>query len=479
MVAWYTFQPFPTGDAMPQIRNRTFDEIAIGDHATLTRTATRKDIALFAAASGDLNPSHMDDAFAAGERFGHVVVHGMWTASLISALLGTELPGPGTIYLGQDLRFLRPVKPGDAITASVTVREKHVGRNVVVFDCRCVDAAGMEVLTGTAEVIAPTVQHEVERAEMPEVQVNRHRIFDIGMKRAYALPPLRTAVVHPTSTRSILAAVEANDEKLFVPVLVGPRHRIEAAAREAGVSLDGMELIEVPHSHAAAEHAAQMAGRGEVDAIMKGSLHTDELLSAVIARENGLRTDRWLSHVFLFDVPAYDKLLMVTDGAINIAPTLEQKRDIAQNAIDLARTLGVAEPKVAVLAAVETVNTKMASTLDAAALTVMAARGQIKHGLVDGPLAFDNAIDMAAVKEKGIVSKVAGQADILLAPDLEAGNIAAKQLMYFARADSAGLVLGAKVPIILTSRADSVRTRLASIALARIVAHTKAAVASA
>lgn len=463
---------------MDQIRNRTFDEIAVGDSATLTRTATLKDIALFAAASGDVNPAHMDDDFAAGQRFGHVVVHGMWTASLISALLGTELPGPGTIYLAQDLRFLRPVKPGDTVTANIRVREKRDEKHAIVFDCECNDAQGQPVLTGTAEVIAPTVRHELERAEVPEVQVNRHRIFDIGMKRAYKLPPLRTAVVHPASDRAIVAAVEANDEKLFVPVLVGPRHRIEAAARSAGVSIEGMELIDVPHSHAAAEHAARMAGRGEVDAIMKGSLHTDELLSAVMARENGLRTDRWLSHVFLFDVPAYDKLLMVTDGAINIAPTLEQKRDIAQNAIDLARLLGIDQPKVAVLAAVETVNPKMASTLDAAALTVMAARGQIKHGWVDGPLAFDNAIDMEAVKEKGIESKVAGQADILLAPDLEAGNIAAKQLMYFARADSAGLVLGAKVPIILTSRADSVRTRLASIALARIVAHGKLPAAS-
>lgn len=457
---------------MTQINNRTFDEIAIGDSAELTRTATLQDIALFAAASGDINPSHMDAEFAAGERFGQVVVHGMWTASLISALLGTELPGPGTVYLGQDLRFKHPVKPGDVVTARVQVREKRAEKQVVVFDCLCSNAAGEEVLSGTAEVIAPTQKHALDRAQMPEVQINRHRIFDLGMKRAYTLPPLRTAVVHPTSERSIRAAVEANDERLFVPVLVGPRARIEAAAQQAGVSLEGIDIIDVPHSHAAAQKAAEMAGRGEVDAIMKGSLHTDELLGAIVARENGLRTDRWLSHVFLFDVPAYNKLLMVTDGAINIAPTLEQKRDIAQNAIDLACRLGVKEPKVAVLAAVETVNTKMASTLDAAALTVMAARGQIKRGLVDGPLAFDNAIDMDAVKEKGIESRVAGQADILLAPDLEAGNIAAKQLMYFARADSAGLVLGAKVPVILTSRADSVRTRLASIALARIVAHT-------
>ena len=461
---------------MEQIRNRTYDDIAIGDSAELTRVATMQDIELFAAASGDVNPAHMDEDFAAHSRFGQVVVHGMWTASLISALLGNELPGPGTIYLGQDLRFLRPVKPGDSIHARITVRAKRDDRHIVVFDCICSDAQGRAVLTGTAEVIAPSEHHALERAEIPEVQVNRHRIFDIGMKRAYRLPPLRTAVVHPCSDRAIGAAVEANDERLFVPVLVGSRGRIEAAAASAGVSIAGIELIDAPHSHAAAQIAAQMAGRGEVDAIMKGSLHTDELLSAVVAKENGLRTDRWLSHVFLFDVPAYSKLVMVTDGAINIAPTLEQKRDIAQNAIDLARTLGVEMPKVAVLAAVETVNPKMASTLDAAALTVMAARGQIKHGLVDGPLAFDNAIDMAAVEEKGIESKVAGQADILLAPDLEAGNIAAKQLMYFAKADSAGLVLGARVPIILTSRADSVRTRLASIALARIVAHAGKAV---
>ncbi|PJK12429.1 enoyl-CoA hydratase [Lysobacteraceae bacterium NML120232] len=462
---------------MNQIKNCTFDELAIGQSATLTRTATLQDIALFAAASGDINPSHMDAEFAAGERFGQVVVHGMWTASLISALLGTELPGPGTIYLGQDLRFMRPVKPGDAITARVVVKEKQPEKHIVLFDCECTDAEGRVVLRGTAEVIAPTQKHQLDRAQMPEIQINRHRIFDLGMKRAYTLPPLRTAVVHPTSERSIQAAVEASDERLFVPVLVGPRARIESAAAAAGVSLDGIEIIDVPHSHAAAQKAAEMAGRGEVDALMKGSLHTDELLGAIVARENGLRTDRWLSHVFLFDVPAYNKLLMVTDGAINIAPTLEQKRDIAQNAIDLACKLGIHEPKVAVLAAVETVNPKMASTLDAAALTVMAARGQIKRGLVDGPLAFDNAIDMDAVKEKGIESRVAGQADILLAPDLEAGNIAAKQLMYFARADSAGLVLGAKVPVILTSRADSVRTRLASIALARIVAHTPMPVA--
>ncbi len=460
---------------MNHIRNRTYDEIGIGDSASLTRIATHQDIALFAATSGDINPAHMDADFAAGERFGQVVLHGMWTASLISALLGTELPGPGTIYLGHEMRFKRPVRPGDTIIAVVTVREKRDDKGIVIFDCLCSDVQGRPVLTGIAEVIAPTIKHELSRVETPDVQINRHRFLGACMKRAEALPPLRTAVVHPCSDLAISAVVEANDERLFVPIMIGPRHRIESAAEAAGVSIAGIEIVDVPHSHAAAQCAAAMAARGAVDAIMKGSLHTDELLSAILEKEYGLRTDRWLSHAYLFDVPAYHKPLIVTDAAVNIAPTLEQKRDIAQNAIDLARLLGVETPRVAVLAAVETVNPKMVSTLDAAALTVMSARGQIKHGVVDGPLAFDNAIDMEAVMEKGIVSNVAGQADILLAPDLEAGNIAAKQLMYFAKADSAGVVLGARVPIILTSRADNVRTRLTSIALARIVAHSRLA----
>lgn len=464
---------------MNRISNRVYDEMAVGDNASLTRTVTLHDIAMFAATSGDINPSHMDAEFAAGERFGHVIVHGMWTASLISALLGTELPGPGTIYLGQELRFKRPVSPGDIVTAVVTVREKRDGKGIVIFDCVCSDAEGRTLLTGTAEVIAPTVKYDLDRVQVPDVQINRHRLFSTGIKRAMALPPLRTAVVHPCSERAISAVIEAYAERLFDPILVGPRHRIESAAEAAGVSLSGIEIVDAPHSHAAAMSAVEMAARGSVDAIMKGSLHTDELLSAVLAKDSGLLTDRWLSHAFVFDVPAYEKLLIITDAAINITPTLEQKRDIAQNAIDLARLLGVKVPKVAVLAAVETVNPRMVSTLDAAALTAMGARGQIKHGLVDGPLAFDNAIDMGAVREKGIVSEVAGQADILLAPNLEAGNIAAKQLMYFAKADSAGLVLGARVPIILTSRSDSVRTRLASIALARIVAYGNAVMATA
>ena len=302
---------------------------------------------------------------------------------------------------------------------------------------------------------------------------HRHDRYEAFIRDARCHPALRTAIVHPCSPEAIRAAVEARDENLLDPVLIGPEAKIRAAADAAGLSLDGMTIEAVEHSHAAAARAVALGASGKVAALMKGSLHTDELLSAVVAQGSGLRTERRISHVYAMDVPAYGRPLVITDAAINIAPTLEHKRDICQNAIDFLRMMGVGQPRVAVLAAVETVNPKMASTLDAAALTVMAIRGQITGGIVDGPLAFDNAVDLAAAKTKGIVSPVSGQADILLVPDLEAGNMLAKQLMYFAGADGAGLVLGARLPIILTSRADSLRVRLASAALAKLVAeHT-------
>lgn len=252
-------------------------------------------------------------------------------------------------------------------------------------------------------------------------------------------------------------------------MLVGPEDKIRTAAKAARVSLDDIEIVAVPHSHAAAARAVDMAVSGKISVLVKGSLHTDELLAAVVAPESGLKTERRISHVFALDVPAYDRPLIVTDAAINIQPTLEQKRDICQNAIDLLHTLGVKIPHVAVLAAVETVNPKMPTTLDAAALTVMAARGQITGAKVDGPLAFDNAISIDAARTKGIISSVAGTADILLVPDLEAGNMLAKQLIYFAGATAAGVVLGARVPIVLTSRADPLSARIASAALARLM----------
>ena len=287
------------------------------------------------------------------------------------------------------------------------------------------------------------------------------------------LKPVPTVVVHPCEETALAGAIEAGTLGLITPILVGPSARIAEIATKSGLDISHVRVIDVPHSHAAASRAVELVRQGEAELMMKGSLHTDELLGAVVARDTGLRTGRRLSHVFIMDVPTYHKVLIVTDGAINIAPTLEDKVDICQNAIDLARSLGVKVPKVAILAAVETVTSKMPATIDAAALCKMAERGQITGGLLDGPLAFDNAISKEAAQTKGIRSEVAGDPDILLAPDLEAGNILAKQLSFLANADSAGLVLGARVPIILTSRADSVRSRIASCAVAMMAAHAR------
>jgi phosphate acetyltransferase len=293
------------------------------------------------------------------------------------------------------------------------------------------------------------------------------------LERCANLYPVPAAVVHPCEQSALAGALEAGKQGLIVPLLVGPAGKIEEIAKACGLDLGNAQIIDAPHSHAAAAKAVALVREGRAEVLMKGSLHTDELLGAVVARDTGLRTGRRISHAFIMDVPTYHKVLIVTDGAINIAPTFEDKADICQNAIDLAISLGRDKPKVAILAAVETVTSKMPATIDAAALCKMADRGQIVGGILDGPLAFDNAISTEAAKTKGIRSNVAGDPDILLAPDLEAGNILAKQLSFLANADSAGLVLGARVPIILTSRADSVRARIASCAVAALVAHAR------
>jgi phosphotransacetylase len=297
--------------------------------------------------------------------------------------------------------------------------------------------------------------------------------YERVLERCRALPPIATAVAHPCEATALEGALDAAAKGLITPILVGPAAKIREVAAAAKIDLGQARIVDAPHSHGSASAAVALVRSGEAELLMKGSLHTDELLGAVVARETGLRTGRRLSHVFIMDVPTYHKVLLVTDAAINIAPTLEEKADICQNAIDLAVSLGLARPKVAVLAAVETINSKMPATLDAAALSKMAERGQITKGLVDGPLAFDNAICRDAAKTKGITSEVAGDPDILLAPDLEAANILAKQLTFLANADSAGIVLGARVPIILTSRADSVRSRIASCAVAVLAAHAR------
>ncbi|HYD69347.1 bifunctional enoyl-CoA hydratase/phosphate acetyltransferase [Azospirillum sp.] len=469
-----------TAAPVTMIENVTFDEIRIGQSASLSRRLTMHDIQLFAMVSGDINPAHLDTEYASSSRFHKVIGHGMWSGSLISAVLGTLLPGPGTIYLGQDLRFKRPVGLGDIITATVTAKEKR-DKNVVVFECVCVNQDGQPVVTGSAEVIAPTEKVNRPAHELPQVQMIHHDGHELMLKRCEELPPVPTAVVHPCDESSLKGAVEAAEAGLIDPVLIGPEAKIRALGMGFGLNLAGYRIIDVPHSNAAAETGVRLARSGEVEAVMKGSLHTDELMAEVVRKDTGLRTGRRLSHVFVMNVPTYPRTLLITDAAINIYPTLEDKVSIVQNAIDLAKVLGVDKPRVAILSAVETVNPKIASTLEAAALCKMADRGQIKGGVLDGPLAFDNAISEEAARTKGIVSDVAGRADILLVPDLEAGNMLAKQLSFLANADAAGIVLGARVPIILTSRADNIRTRLASCAVAVLMAaaRRKAALAAA
>lgn len=453
------------------IENLTYDELNVGQSARLIRTLTLADIQAFAAVSGDTNPAHLDPEYANDTLFHGVIAHGMWGGALISALLGTQFPGPGTIYLQQDLHFSRPVRIGDTLSVSVTITAKDDAKKRVDMDCEVLNQNAERVLYGSARVLAPTQKVRRPRASVPHIQLfDPEARFKALLAKGAGLQALRCAVVHPCDPESLSGALDAARHGLIVPVLIGPASKIDKVAADAGLDLTGIERVNVPHSHAAAEAAAALAAKGNVAILMKGSLHTDELLHAVLA-EPALRTGRRMSHVFRFDVPMYPKPLMVTDAALNIRPSLREKVDIVQNAIDLAHILGVAQPKVAILSAVETVNPDLPSTLDAAALCKMADRGQIRGGLLDGPLAFDNAISPHAAQVKNIVSDVAGDADILAVPDLESGNMLSKQLEYLAGASGAGLVLGAKVPIALTSRADGPSTRVASSLLALLAAH--------
>ncbi|WKZ88353.1 bifunctional enoyl-CoA hydratase/phosphate acetyltransferase [Ralstonia pickettii] len=463
--------PLPAADVLGVIRNRTFDEIAVGDAACMERTLTAEDVQLFAMLTGQTE-SPPRDVPAEGAAVAHTVVPNMLGSALIGALLGNKLPGPGAKHVGQTLQFLAPVRVGDLLAVSVSVVSRDVNQHRVKLACRCVNTDGAIAISGEADVIVPTERVEVSRNALPDM---RDGDGEAGLQRllAYArsLGPIRTAVVHPCDALSLSAALDARADGLIVPRLVAPRSRLEAVAAEAGLTLNDVEIDDVPHSHAAAARAVALAAQGEVEALMKGSLHTDELMSAVLRTDAGLRTKRRVSHCFLMQTPAYPRPFILTDAAVNIAPSLDDKADILRNAIDLAHTIGVTCPHVAILAAVETVNPRMAATLDAAALCKMADRGQITGAVLDGPLAFDNAVSAAAARIKGIVSPVAGQADILVVPDLESGNMLAKQLEYLGGAISAGIVLGARVPIVLTSRADLRASRLASCAVAVLLAH--------
>lgn len=447
-----------------------FDELEIGQMASQVRTLTANDVKAFAAITGDSNPAHLDANFAAHSVFHGVIAHGMLGGGLISMMLGTRLPGPGTIYLKQDLNFVKPVKIGDSLTISVTVKAKDSDKKQVVLFCQIVNQHGLQVIYGDAVVIAPTEKISYLQHQPPAMTIfdSLEQQNDL-LKQVKDLAPVRCAVVHPCDVASLSGAIEAGRQGLIIPVLVGPISKIQAAAKLAGLDLSKIEIVDVPHSNAAAEKAVELAETKMVDSMMKGSLHTEELMHSVV-RSLGLRTKRRMSHVFYLNIPTYNKVLLLTDAVLNIQPTLLMKADILQNAINLAHALHIETPKVAILSAVETVTPQLISTVDAASLCKMVERKQIVGATVDGPLAFDNAISEESARIKGIDSLVSGHADILMVPDLEAGNMLVKQLEYLAGASTCGVVIGARVPIALTSRSDNVASRVASAALVKLLA---------
>ena len=446
--------------------NRTFDEIQPGEAAEIRRLITGDDLYVFAVASGNSNPMHLEDSDLDGDGIVERVAPGMFVASLISAVLGTQLPGPGTLYRRQTLDFHARAHSGEEVVTRAEVLSKSDGVVRLKTEVRRVSDDAL-ILSGEAEVLAPTEKFDRDDVEVPGLLVQRHRHFEAILAKAKPLPALPTAVVCPDEANSLGGALLAAKESIIAPILVGSEVAIRKAAAEMGADLTGIEIVDVAGDLAAAEMACKLVHEGRALAIMKGHLHTDDLLKPMIDKAIGLRVGRRFTHVFVMDVPGQPEPLFVTDAAINIAPDLATKVDICQNAIDLAISLGM-DPRVGVLSAVETVNPAIQSSIDAALLSKMADRGQIKGGQVEGPLAMDNAVDMAAAKTKGLKGNVAGRATILVVPGIDAGNMLAKQLSFISHAEGAGLVLGAKVPVILNSRSDSPMSRLASCAVAAV-----------
>ncbi|MCM2561719.1 bifunctional enoyl-CoA hydratase/phosphate acetyltransferase [Lutimaribacter sp. EGI FJ00015] len=451
------------------IENCTFDELQVGDSRELRRLCTQDDLLVFANVSGNHNPMHLYDADGDGDGMVEAVAPGMFVGALVSAVLGNLLPGAGTLYRAQSMVFHARAHAGDELVSRVTVTDKNERDSTVTLATE-VRRLGDDalILSGAATVEAPRKKISYSSHDLPGLIVQRHRHFEKLLKLAAPLPALKTAVVCPEEPNSLGGALLARSHTLIAPILVGDATRIAACAAEIGADLTGVEIIDEPDHQTAAHRAVALVGEGRAEALMKGHLHTDQLLRATLDKQAGLRAGRRFTHVFVMDVPGLAHPLLVTDAAINISPDLKTKVDIVQNAIDLALSIGIEQPKVGVLSAVETVNPDLPSSIDGALLSKMAERGQITGGLVDGPLAMDNAVDIAAARTKGLTSPVAGHADVLVVPDIDAGNMLAKQLTYLSHAEGAGLVLGARVPIILNSRSDDDMSRLASCAVAAL-----------
>ncbi|MDR3087291.1 MAG: bifunctional enoyl-CoA hydratase/phosphate acetyltransferase [Azoarcus sp.] len=453
------------------IQNRTFDEIEVGDFAQLVRTLRTEDIQLFAVISGDINPTHLDPEFAHSGQFREIVGHSLWGGTLISAILGTEFPGPGTVYVSQSFNFQRPVTVGDILTITVTCREKYEHNHHIVFDCKALNQNGVKVMDGIAEVSAPTEKIRRPRVLPPEIRISdREERFRRLLALTAGLPPVLAAIACPGDADSLRSLLQAAEAGLIIPILIGPERHIRSVAGKEELSLKGLRIINVESERAAGAAVTLCRDEG-VEALVQGTIPIDQFMRVVLSGAGGLRGARRVSHAFLASAPSYPKPFLLTDAALNIAPTLEEKADIIRNAIDLSRMIGVAEPKVALLAATETLNPKMPTAREAAALCDMAANGHIRDALLDGPLAFDCAVSPRTARIKDIRSQVAGDADILVAPDIEAGNMIARQLEHFSGALLGGIVLGAKVPIVLTDRACTVQARTISCAIAQLINH--------
>lgn len=444
--------------------NTPWASLAVGACASFERTCTEQDLLMFAHASGNRNPANLPDLTDPDDA---ARAPAMWVGSLVSALLGNVLPGPGTRYLRQDLRFHAKVLVGDRLKVQVICKDKGL-EPLATFSTKIYNQDKVLVCSGDAEVEVPQTMQAIELKDLPPLILGNKDHFARLLQGAKQLPPLVTAVVCPEDINSMGGVVLSVREGLIRPILVGHPERMVRIAAELGVDISYWPQVHEVEPRDAAAAAVAMAREGKVGALMKGAIHSDELLAAVVSKERGLRGSRRLSHVFVMDAPTVDHLLFISDAAINIAPDLITKVDIVQNSVDLARACGLEKPRVGILSAVETINPAIPSTLDAAVLSKMAERGQIKGATVDGPLAMDNAIDLGAARTKGIDSLVAGRAEVLIVPNLEAGNMLVKELTFLAQADAAGLVVGARVPVILTSRADNDRSRLVSCALAQL-----------
>jgi phosphotransacetylase/acyl dehydratase len=452
------------------IESKTYDEIQIGDTAETEHVLTREDGMAFASISGFHAVLQPEEVV---ERSGGISPTGpnMWCASLVSGLFSMHIPGPGCTLTHISFDFQNRLHVGDRIMVKVRVVSKDDAAKLITFDCAALRGDGLPIFTGTARLRAPENKQRWSAMPVPKLIVaDPYKRYHGLIARAAGRKTVKTAIAWPCDKVSLGGAVQAWKENLIEPVLVGDAEEIRRVAAEEALDISALTIVDCPDTRMAAVKAVELARRGEVQMLMKGALHTDELMSAVVARDGGLRTGRRISHVFALDVPAYHKTLFVTDAAINIQPDLETKISILQNAIDMLADLEIYKPKVAILSAVESVNPAIPSTMDAAALCKMADRGQITGAILDGPLAFDNAISSDAARIKKIKSPVSGDVDLLMVPNLEAGNILFKELQYLAGALAAGVVVGAKVPIILTSRSDGQLARMASCALGVMLA---------